>query len=248
MKPGLTFTVELTSKVPVNGLGVPQMARWAYIAFNVSEHKMDARNAMVKEQLDEIESSRLRKEEAELARRVQEARMKILEMRNVMRPQLQDELTIKEVLAADWGRMCEGPAMDELVPSFGEQGRIRRFFEANYSAISDMFKHASAVGSDVGTDTISFMEFSSFLKESNAVHGVHHNDKITHIFMHSHSPDKGTVTMTSELRKHEFFLAMIAVAMYLNIDLAKKGGSSAARARGRRNSVTLTPAEAVQKL
>ena len=66
--------------------------------------------------------------------------------------------------------------------------------------------------------------------------------------MHSHSPDKGTVTLQSELRKHEFFMAMIAVAVYLNITCSAKQGQSAARARGRRGSVQLSPAEALQKL
>ena len=172
---GQEITIELINKVPVDGLGVPQMARWAYIAFNVSEGKQERRKEMIKEQLDEIEETRRRAEEDELKRRVELARRKILEMREVMRPQLQDEVSIKEIMADDWAHMSEGAQLDSICASFQEQSKIKKFFEMNYAAISDMFKHASAVGSDVGTDTISFMEFSAFLKESNAVHGVSHN-------------------------------------------------------------------------
>jgi len=40
IKEGQEVTVELINRVPVDSLGVPQMARWAYIAFSVSEHKV----------------------------------------------------------------------------------------------------------------------------------------------------------------------------------------------------------------
>jgi len=203
---------------------------------------------MIADQLNEIEETRRLAEEAELERRVKLARMKILEMRNVMRPQLQDEVAIKEVVMEDWGHMTEGNQMDLITSSFQEQNKIKKFFETNYAAISDMYKHASAVGSDVGTDTMSFMELSSFLKESNAISGVAHNDMITQIFMNSHQTGKGKITMSSELRRPEFFLSMVSVAVYLNITLTSKKGEASAKARGRKSKTTLSPSEALQKL
>ncbi len=254
---GQLLNIELISKVPVDDLGVPQMARWAFIAFSVSEPKQDKRAKMLKDQLDEIEEARVNAEREELERRVREAQMKIFEMKEVMRPQLAAEEMNNSIMLEEWGHMSQGSVLDNIVPSFQEQTKIRNFFVKNYAQLSEMFKHAAAVGSDAGTGTISYMEFSNFLKESSAVHGTHHNDAMVKIFTEaniqdgSHDGHEGNPNnpLSRELHQHEFFVAIIATAVYLNITLKSKGGrSSVAAARGRRGSQKITPSTAVETL
>ena len=48
-------TIELIEKVNVNELGIPQLAKWAFIAFNVSEQMKGKREEALKAQMDEIE-------------------------------------------------------------------------------------------------------------------------------------------------------------------------------------------------
>jgi hypothetical protein len=71
---GLEVTVELISRLPVDNLGVPQLGRWAYIAFNVSQEKQESVKEALRVQYEEIEEDRKRLHEDELARRLEEAR------------------------------------------------------------------------------------------------------------------------------------------------------------------------------
>jgi hypothetical protein len=71
---GLVVTVELISRLPVDNLGVPQLGRWAYIAFNVSEEKQGAVKEMLRVQYEEIEQDRKRLQEDELQQRLEVAR------------------------------------------------------------------------------------------------------------------------------------------------------------------------------
>ncbi|GMI12542.1 hypothetical protein TrRE_jg1844, partial [Triparma retinervis] len=169
---GHEVNVDLIDRVGVDKVGRPQFARWAFVAFSVSEGKREARARVVK---------------------------------------------------------------------------IRKFFVKNYEPLTEVFKHVAAVGADAGgTATISFMEFSSFLKESKIVEGTNMNDEIQKIFIESHVHDsetQGTVTLQSEMHQHEFFIGMIAVSVYLKIRMKKGGRSSIARARGARGK-TVTHVEA----
>ena len=150
----------------------------------------------------------------------------------------------------EWGHMTKGAALELICPNLQEQSKIRKFFVEHFEPITEMYKHAAAVGSDAGTGTISFMEFSSFLKESKVIEGSNLNDDIQRIFIESHVNDEetqGTVTLQSELHQHEFFVSMIAVAVFLKIRMKRGGRSSIAKARGARGKV-ITPSEAVRQI
>ena len=137
-------------EVTLPKFGAPVVARWAFIAFNRSEHQAKARTGIAMRQLDEIEEERLAKEEAEKQRRLKEAAMKVWEMRQVMRPQLRDEALAEEVrlgkarpgrqianeiltisppfqiMTDEWGHMTKGALLDKVVPSAIEQAKIKR--------------------------------------------------------------------------------------------------------------------------
>ena len=84
--------VELINKVGVNEVGAPQFARWAFVAFNVSEEKKEMRAQMIHEAANEIEEHRLMLEQMAKEKELKEAAMKIWEMKQVMKPQLQVRL------------------------------------------------------------------------------------------------------------------------------------------------------------
>mmetsp|Transcript_28754 Transcript_28754/g.54282 ORF Transcript_28754/g.54282 Transcript_28754/m.54282 type:complete len:599 (+) Transcript_28754:58-1854(+) len=248
------FKLKEQFEVTLPKFGEPVMARWAFIAFKRSEHQAKARSGVATRQLDEIEEARLEKEEAEKQRRLKEAAMKVWEMRQVMKPQLRDEALAEEVMMEEWGHMTKGAIIDKICPSMMEQNKIKRFLITNFEPIAEMYKHAAAVGSDAGTDTLNFVEFKNLLNESNAIvgHGSNINEDIQKIFLECHVQDAetvGQVTLQSELHIHEFLLAIIDLAVFLNISLAQKGGrSSVAKARGGKKKKVLSPSEALEKL
>ena len=121
----------------------------------------------------------------------------------------------------------------------------------NYEPFTEVFKHVAAVGADAGgTATISFMEFSSFLKESKIIEGSNMNEEIQRIFIESHvhgEDTQGNVTLQSEMHQHEFFIGIISVSVYLKIKLKKGGRSSIARARGVRGK-QVTHSDALKQI
>ncbi|GMH95515.1 hypothetical protein TL16_g13177 [Triparma laevis f. inornata] len=90
--------------------------------------------------------------------------------------------------------------------------------------------------------------------KGNAIvgHGSNINEDIQRIFLECHVQDEetvGQVTLQSELHIHEFLLAIIDLAVFLNISLAQKGGrSSVAKARGGKKKKLLSQSEALEKL
>ena len=170
-----------------------------------------------------------------------------------MKPQLRDEAMAEEIMEEEWGHMTKGALLDKVVPSSIEQAKIKRFLMTNFEPISEMYKHAAAVGSDAGTDTLNFVEFKNLLNESNAIHGygTNINEDLQRIFLESHVQDeetKGQVTLQSELHLHEFLLTVIGMSVFLLIDLTTKTGrSSIAKVRGKKQKL-LTASEAVEKM
>ena len=195
-------TIELIEKVSVNDLGVPQLAKWAFIAFNVSDQQSDARERVLKEQMDEIEEGRRRAEEEELQRRLEEAGKKINEMRAVMQPQFYNESEVSELMSEEWNRMTTGNVLENIVPDFQMQGKIRKFLTGNFFALGDMFKHAAAIGADAGVCTMSFMEFNSFLKESEALKNAP-TDKIQKLFATSKVTDEDTRLVREQMEARQ---------------------------------------------
>mmetsp|Transcript_9988 Transcript_9988/g.20389 ORF Transcript_9988/g.20389 Transcript_9988/m.20389 type:complete len:557 (+) Transcript_9988:97-1767(+) len=243
--------VELINKVGVNQVGAPQFARWAFVAFNVSEEKAETRAKMIHDAANEIEEHRLMLEQMAKEKELREAAMKIFEMRQKMKDQLQDEQRNEELMLEEWGHMTHGMTLERVVPNMKEQVKIRKFFVENYEPFAEVFKHVAAVGADAGgTATISFMEFSSFLKESKIIEGTNMNDEIQRIFIESHVHDaetQGQVTLQSEMHQHEFFIGIIAVAVFIKIRMKKGGRSSIARARGARGK-TVTHSDALKEV
>jgi ClpP class serine protease len=107
--------------VAVNGVGKPQLARWAFVAFNVSEEKAEARSKMIHEAANEIEEHRLMMEQMAKEKELRDAAMKIFEMKQVMKAQLQDEERNQELMMEEWGYMSNGMALERVVPNMQEQ-------------------------------------------------------------------------------------------------------------------------------
>ena len=197
--------VELINKVGVNQVGAPQFARWAFVAFSVSQEKAEERAKMIHDAANEIEEHRLMLEQMAKEKELRDAAMKIFEMKQKMKDQLQDESRNEELMLDEWGHMSKGTSLERVVPNMQEQVKIRKFFIENYEPFSEIFKHVAAVGADHGgTATISFMEFSSFLKESKIVEGTNMNEEIQRIFIECHVHDEetqGQVTLQSEMHQ-----------------------------------------------
>jgi len=88
------------------------------------------------------------------------------------------------------------------------------------------------------------MEFNSFLRESDALKHAP-TDAVQKIFSASkvHDEDGG-----NELHQHDFFNAVINVAVYKYIITASKSRSSVTKVRGGGRNAKLNPLEAITKL
>jgi hypothetical protein len=247
-------TVELVNRVCLNELGVPQLARWAYIAFNCSEHMVMKRQDMLRVQLNEIEETRLSIEADALRKDVQNAKMMIFEMKEIMRPQLYDEEEIGLLMEETWDHMTSGGMLDLCVPSVKEQEFIHKFFLENYMQLSELFKSVAAVGADLGTNTINYMEFSNFLKETKVMKDLTGNfsDELSHIFIEAHVHDEethGSITIQSEMHQHEFFLSLVRLAVFKHITIPEKmKKSSMYQGAGLNSRGELTPSKALEEL
>jgi len=116
-----------------------------------------------------------------------------------MRPQFYRESDSGHNMSEEWGRMSHGGVLEQIVPDYQMQTKIRKFFTDNYFALGDMFKHAAAIGADAGVCTMSFMEFNTFLKESEALKSAP-TDTLNKIFVGSHVHDAESKT-TNELHQ-----------------------------------------------
>ena len=237
-------TIELIEKVSVNDRGTPQLAKWAFIAFNVSEQQSEARERALKEQMDEIEEARKAAEEDELQRRLQEARKKINELRVVMKPQFHNEADVVDQMKDEWNRMTTGNVLENIVPDYQMQNKIRKFFTTNLFALGDMFKHAAAIGADAGVCTMSFMEFNNFMKECEALKNMQ-TDHVQKLFTSSKITDEDS---NNEFHQHDFFISLVNVAVHKYITSGRGRSNSVAAARGGKRAAKLNPVEALTKL
>jgi len=109
--------------------------------------------------------------------------------------------------------------------------------------LNDMYKFYSAVNSGGGTHTLEYIELSKFLTETGIL-GEEDSNTILRIFVDSHirsGKSKGArPSIHSEIHRHEFFVALIKIAIYKNITLKRKEIS---KLRKKGHQVTLSIAK-----
>jgi hypothetical protein len=127
----------------------------------------------------------------------------------------------------EWALIKESGVLDNLVPDKEQQEEIRFFLVKNFLEINDIFKFYSAVNS--GTNhTLEFIELEKILTDTSVL-GEEHSSAILRIFVDCHissTRKKGGKTVKpsihSEIQRHEFFLALIKIAIFKFITLPKK--------------------------
>lgn len=158
-------------------------------------------------------------------RRLEKDQPHITKMKEVLKHQLVDEVTVKDTMNLQWGLIISSGILDNLVPDKSEQEVIKLFLTKHYMQLSEMYKYYSAVNSSGGTHTLEYIEFSKFLCEADIFEAGQHSTIILKIFLESHMGDEkktSSASIHSEIHQYEFFVSLIKIAIYKYITLAKK--------------------------
>jgi len=115
--------------------------------------------------------------------------------------------------------------LDNIVPDEAQQEEIRSFLTKNFVELNDLYKFYSAVNSGGGTHTLEYIELCKFLSETGIL-GEESSNAILRIFVDSHiKSGKGRgmrPSIHSEIRRYEFFVALIKISILKNITLPKR--------------------------
>jgi hypothetical protein len=146
-------------------------------------------------------------------------------MKQVMAEQMIDDTVIATSMAAEWEQIKDSGVLDNMVPNKDQQEAIRNFFVRYFVEVTDLFRFYSAVNSRGGTHTLEYIELCKFITETGIL-GEEHSNAILKIFLDSHihnwNGKRAKPTIHSEISRHEFYVALIKIAILKNITLPKK--------------------------
>ena len=146
-------------------------------------------------------------------------------MQQVMSAQLQSNSDIVATLNEEWILIKNSGILDNIVPDEKQQDEIRAFLTTYFVELNDLYKFYSAVNSGGGTHTLEYIELCKFLTETGIL-GEENSNAILRIFVDSHiTSGKGRgmrPSIHSEIRRYEFFVALMKIAILENITLPKR--------------------------
>mmetsp|Transcript_9929 Transcript_9929/g.21489 ORF Transcript_9929/g.21489 Transcript_9929/m.21489 type:complete len:545 (+) Transcript_9929:163-1797(+) len=223
---GQTVVVDLyLDELPLDEYGIPVLSPWAFIAFCHDERHAEKRDKLIEEKKLEVETFKREKETQAMIAKMNIEKPKISLMQKVMAAQLLSDTTIAATFNEEWGLIKNSGILDNIVPDEKQQEEIRSFFLKYFVELNDMYKFYSAVNSGGGTHTLEYIELSKFLTETGIL-GEEHSNAILRIFVDSHirtSKSKGVrPSIHSEIRRHEFFVALVKIAILKNITIRRK--------------------------
>ena len=222
---GQRVIVDLYTSLDLDEYGAPILSPWAFIAFRHDERHEEERNHLIEEKKLEVETyQREKANEARIAK-IKIEKPKIEMMRQVMAAQLQSNSDIAATLNEEWVLIKNSGILDNIVPDEKQQDEIRSFLTKYFVELNDLYKFYSAVNSGGGTHTLEYIELCKFLTETGIL-GEENSNAILRIFVDSHiTSGKGRgmrPSIHSEIRRYEFFVALMKIAILKNITLPKR--------------------------
>ena len=222
---GQQVIVDLYTSLEIDEYDTPQLSPWAFLAFRHDARHQQERARLTDETNRQVELYQSEKAAAALQRKIEIETPKINKMKEVMRSQLISDDDIATTLSSEWILIKNSGILDNIVPDETQQEDIRSFLTKNFVEINDLYKFYSAVNSGRGTHTLEYIELCKFLSETGIL-GEESSNAILRIFVDSHiKSGKGRgmrPSIHSEIRRYEFFVALIKISILKNITLPKR--------------------------
>ena len=222
---GLRMIVDLYTSLDLDEYGAPILSPWAFIAFRHDERHEEERNHLIEEKNLEVETYQREKANEAMIAKMKIEKPKIEMMQQVMSAQLQSNSDITATLNEEWILIKNSGILDNIVPDEKQQDEIRAFLTTYFVELNDLYKFYSAVNSGGGTHTLEYIELCKFLTETGIL-GEENSNAILRIFVDSHiTSGKGRgmrPSIHSEIRRYEFFVALMKIAILKNITLPKR--------------------------
>mmetsp|Transcript_29114 Transcript_29114/g.43062 ORF Transcript_29114/g.43062 Transcript_29114/m.43062 type:complete len:397 (+) Transcript_29114:69-1259(+) len=141
-------------------------------------------------------------------------REKSADMRRILENQLLDESHIANEMAELWHKCNLFGNVDKLTSDEEVQAKIYQLFERNFVALQEIFKYYCATGSGEGTNSLEYMEFTTFIADmQNAFRVASQTQKLQKVFINSVCQSGEKRNINAEIGMHEFFLALVLLAM-----------------------------------
>lgn len=225
LEEGQRVIVDLYTSLEMDVYGTPILSPWAFIAFRHDERHKEERGRLIEEKKLEVETFRREKADAAMIMKLEIEKPKIQLMREVLESQLITDEAIAATVEEEWTIIKSSGILDNIIPDEKQQNKIRSFIQTYYVELNDMYKFYSAVNSGGGTHTLEYIELCKFLTETGIL-GESHNNAILRIFLDSHIKQHGRggarPSIHSEIRRPEFFVSLIRIAILKGITLPKK--------------------------
>jgi len=227
LEDGQIIMVDLVDRfeVDIENGGTPKLTKWAFIAYRPEPQYEQERLSLVKEKLKEREDYLRVLESQNIARRLERDRPRIAQMKYMLREQLFDQEIVTKVALAEWKNIEASVVLEKTVPKEADQQVLRGLMIKHHPDISALFKFFSAINSGGCTDTVEYIEYNKFFIETKVFGEGDHSSTILRIFVESQSSAErkgGSVNVHSEMKRHEFFLSLVKVALYKYVTLEKR--------------------------
>eukprot|EP00638_Chattonella_subsalsa_P012367 CAMPEP_0117794856 /NCGR_PEP_ID=MMETSP0948-20121206/10940_1 /TAXON_ID=44440 /ORGANISM="Chattonella subsalsa, Strain CCMP2191" /LENGTH=409 /DNA_ID=CAMNT_0005625657 /DNA_START=358 /DNA_END=1589 /DNA_ORIENTATION=- len=204
--------VQLAERVNVSQVGTPDLSRWATLAFAKTDAQLAMRKRVLEDKEAAAEEERRQQDEHDRALRATQLQEKASDMRKILEHQLVSEEQIKSAMEQEWYEMNLHGTMDRITSDDGEQAKLYELMEQHFIALSEIFKHYCAVGAGMGTNTMEFIEFTSFVGDTQALKVAKSQDLLQKVFVDSVGGGRRGNIQEAEIGMHEFFVALIRLA------------------------------------
>ena len=139
---------------------------------------------------------------------------------------MEQKWTSGQRAASNLSLIRQSGILDNIVPDSAQQEEIKAFLVKYFVELNDLYKFYSAVNSGGGTThTLEYIELCKFLTETG-IFGADLGNAILRIFIDSHiKSGKGRgqrPSIHTEIRRYEFFVALLKIAILKNITLPKR--------------------------
>lgn len=222
---GQQVIVDLYTSLELDEYDTPKLSPWAFLAFRNDTWHQEERARLTDETNRQVELYQSEKAAAAMQAKIEIETPKINRMKEVMASQLISDDDIATTLSSEWVTIKNSGILDNIVPDETQQEDIRLYLTSNFVELNDLYKFYSAVNSGGGTHTLEYIELCKFLSETGIL-GEESSNAILRIFVDSHiKSGKGRgmrPSIHSEIRRYEFFVALIKISILKNITLPKR--------------------------
>jgi hypothetical protein len=226
LQDGQEVMVDLVDRFEIdNDTQILLLTKWAFAAFRSGPEYEKEREKLVQGKINERDGCRRLRESQDIASRLERNRPRIAQMKHVLREQLFDETIVKKVALKEWDNIAASVILDKTVPREADQQVLRGLMIKHHPDVSALFKFFSSINSGGSTDRVEYIEFNKFCIETKVFGDGDHSAAILRIFVESQSTSErmgAGVNVHSEMKRHEFFISLVKVALYKFVTLEKR--------------------------